>query len=575
MTIRKSSIKLIGCLALFFQLFAFAAEDANSLYQKGLALEREGKFYDALASFNRVITEFPTDSLAGNEQAVFHSKFVALGLALENDAIASAREIADDIKVLASSLEKKPSQLYSIGWLFEKNRIYSDALAFYQQIIADYPNSVQAGADCSGFQLKSVTLKMAIETGDIAAARQIADAIRSLPSSAAQKPVQLYAAGWLFEKEKLYPDALAFYQQVVSEYPDSKQAGADFSAFNLKSIACKQALENGDTAAARQIADQIRSLPSSSAQKPAQLYATGMLFETNKLYSDALAFYRQIITDYPNSVQAGADFSAYREKFNALRLALEDDDIASARQIAEAIRSLPSSAVQKPVQLYQTGREFEFKEFFKIGKERSLVDETLGIGDSFYNDIVENEEYAENEYFLLAQIQSDVLAVLKLINNGQIQPAELLTSQIKTKYAGNAKLARELLSIAEAYYLIGLNLNENAMFLKSIDLFENNIPAANDPLLTASIYYMLGLNYQQQNDYTKAADVFRKAYQVDSKFKHADYCLFAQGHCYEKLMEDGVVSQDEAKVVIRTVHAKLISEFPQSYYLVSAEDWPE
>ena len=54
MTIRKSSIKLIGCLALFFQYFTFAAEDANSLYQQGRALEREKKFDEAFTVYNQM-----------------------------------------------------------------------------------------------------------------------------------------------------------------------------------------------------------------------------------------------------------------------------------------------------------------------------------------------------------------------------------------------------------------------------------------------------------------------------------------------------------------------------------------
>ena len=86
-------------------------------------------------------------------------------------------------------------------------------------------------------------------------------------------------------------------------------------------------------------------------------------------------------------------------------------------------------------------------------------------------------------------------------------------------------------------------------------------------------YYHKGLSCQQLEKYEEAAQAFENACQADPYFTNIDYCLLAQGRCYEKLMKSGAASEAEAKSVITRIYSELVSKCPQSPYAVIAKSW--
>jgi outer membrane protein assembly factor BamD (BamD/ComL family) len=116
--------------------------------------------------------------------------------------------------------------------------------------------------------------------------------------------------------------------------------------------------------------------------------------------------------------------------------------------------------------------------------------------------------------------------------------------------------------------------NSGLFFEKSVELFENDIHGKNVAnSVEANAQYIIGLNYEKLGNYAKAAASFEKAYAANPKHECADYFLFAQGRCYEKLLKQGAVSAAEAKSIIMMQYSQLISKFPQSSYKSYAESW--
>ena len=573
------SIKTVFVLVTLFQYCALAADDANSLYQQGIALERQKQFSDAVAFYNRIITEFPNAPFAGPDKVGYRVKHIACKMALENGDIAAAKKIAEEIRVLPCSAERKPGQLYWTGRLFECKGLFADALTFYDQVMAKYPKALESGPDEAGFQVKHIACNMALENGNIAAAKKIAEEIRVLPCSAERKPTQLYWTGRLFECKGLVAYALTFYDQAMAEYPKALEPWPDKTGFRRKYIACKMALTNGDIAAAKKISEEIRVLPCSAERKPAQLYWTGRLFEDKGLFADALTFYDQVMAEYPKALESGPDEAGYRVKHITCKMALTNGNIAAAKKIAEEIRVLPCSAERKPAQLYWTGRLFECKAVLLMRSEgRDNAGELLDICESLYRKVVESGDSPANaKYFELAEMGCEAIKTQRFINAGDIAAARASVTQIKTKYSGREGLTGILLIIAEGYYGKGISGGGEEFFRQSAMLFEDILvgigTVRNERAgYTANACYMLGLNYQQLGEYLKAADAFQNAFQANPKHEYADYCLFATGHCYEKLLKQGAISQVDAKAAISAQYQRLKSEFPQSEYIPHLED---
>ena len=110
-----------------------------------------------------------------------------------------------------------------------------------------------------------------------------------------------------------------------------------------------------------------------------------------------------------------------------------------------------------------------------------------------------------------------------------------------------------------------------------MDILEKDLlPRTSDNLYYRSAgYYVIGLANNKLGEYVKAANAFKNSYQADANFQYADYCLFAQGYCYEKLLEQGAVPASEAKSIIMIQYYQLISEFPKSCYALYAQNWLE
>ncbi|MFA6426701.1 MAG: tetratricopeptide repeat protein [Phycisphaerae bacterium] len=562
MNLRTVSIKTVFVLAALFQycaLSAFGGIDPNE-YKSAYQLEVKGDFAKAKAIYERMIEQFPNDRLAGPDNAGFRIKLIALSQALSDNDIASARAIVEQTKSLASLPRHKPNQLFRMAQQFETKKLFADAVALYRQVIADYPDSPMAGPDNASFRVKYVACLLAKEKGDIAAVKTIAAEIKTLNASPQQKPGQLYSVGTLLESAGALQDALSAYRQVITEYPNSPAAGPDKAGFHIKYVAGFLAKKNGDTAAARTIAAEIKTLNASPQQKPGQLYSAGFLLESAGFLQDALSVYQDVISKYPDSPAAGPDKAGFHIKYVAGLLAKENGDIAAVKTIAAEIKTLNASPQQKPSQLYSAGKLFEIAGSWQDAR---LV----------YRQVI--TKYPDSPAAKKADIRNDCVVPLENICDGNLAVAISGTAAIKAKYAGSpAELTDMLFNIGETYYLEGQKNNQSEFFRQSAGLFENDVFSLTlNDTLKAAASYMLGLNYQQLGEYLKAADAFGKSYQADPKFEYADYCLFAVGRCYEKLLEQGSVSQTDAKAVIAAQYLQLISEYPQSKGAPYVREW--
>jgi TolA-binding protein len=134
--------------------------------------------------------------------------------------------------------------------------------------------------------------------------------------------------------------------------------------------------------------------------------------------------------------------------------------------------------------------------------------------------------------------------------------------------------------VAEAYYETGMRRSPseadlaNKFFAISAALMElhvfGKLPVSEN---AASAYYQAGLAYDRLGQYVKAAAAFRNACQADPTHLYADYSLFAQAGCYEKLLNEKQISETDAKSLMTTAYSQLLTKYPKSQYAAKANRW--
>ena len=395
---------------------------------------------------------------------------------------------------------------------------------------------------------------------------------------AAEDANSLYQQAYGLEREGKFADAMALYSRVCTEFAGDPFAGPDKAGYRVKYIACNRALKNGDMAAAKKIAEEIRVLPCSAEQKPYQLYWTGRLFEGKGLFADALAFYNQVMAEYPKALESGPDKAGFYVKYIACKMALKNGDIAAAKKIAEEIRVLPCSAEQKPSQLYETGRLFEEKAMLS-GEERDNAGELFDVCARLYREIVESEYASGNGgYSKLVEIDSKVIEIWRFISVGDIAAAETAIDKLRTDFSTHPKFSNFAILIAEKCTAEGLNIGVeqeagNKLFCISTALMEKDvlggISGKNNEgwayYNEAWVYYFVGQNYNMLTNYPKAVQYFARAMDINPNFNRAWQCLLTMGLCYEKMAKNGDMPKVDALDAAKKSYQMLLEKNP---------DWP-
>ncbi|MGI6123439.1 MAG: hypothetical protein ACOYIG_04495, partial [Acetivibrionales bacterium] len=143
-----------------------------------------------------------------------------------------------------------------------------------------------------------------------------------------------------------------------------------------------------------------------------------------------------------------------------------------------------------------------------------------------------------------------------------METADVIVGQ----FAGHANTVNSLFVIGEEFYFVGSESGDTTMYSHAINVIAKAIKIAGSSSAAAMPHYLAGLCYRSLDEYGKAADAFNLSYQANAQFQHADYCCFAIADSYERLAQDGVVSQTEAESVISDRFAQLVERYPNSKY---------
>lgn len=224
-----------------------SAEAAEAQYYLGLSEEAEGNLYEAYLSYQKVIDKYPfserIQEIIGREYKIAESfmageKRKALGVELpvENPAIEIFTKVVDNSTYgpLASAAQ------YKLGLVLKGMMRYYEAEEAFGKVISSYPDS--EWAEAARYQIASCRASLSRGSDyDQGATREAKEKFESFVrehpdatlSREAEKNIEQlrekeaqsnYDIARFYEKQKAYPAAAVYYNDVVNNYPESSWA---------------------------------------------------------------------------------------------------------------------------------------------------------------------------------------------------------------------------------------------------------------------------------------------------------------------------------------------------------------
>ncbi|MCK4423969.1 MAG: outer membrane protein assembly factor BamD [Candidatus Omnitrophica bacterium] len=230
--------------------YSRSVQASQSLYHAGECLEKLGSYYKAFEEYQRIIDEYPGSQIIGE---VLQRQFKIGGLLLEGKekkilgvqwsaflAGDRAREIYRQIIANAPYGDYADDAQFKLGFSFEHDRCYDEAVAEYKKLLKEYPESELADQANYRIGLCSYMYSLPSDYDDkatVEAKKNFESFVKRHPNSPLKAEVQknlkqlsekeackIFDTALFYEQQDKLEAALIYYQEVKDRYPGTKWA---------------------------------------------------------------------------------------------------------------------------------------------------------------------------------------------------------------------------------------------------------------------------------------------------------------------------------------------------------------
>jgi TolA-binding protein len=293
----KNLICLVLLVMCFWAVPACLADAVSELAQANSHMKTL-QYQQAAAEYKTITTNYP-----GSDYALKAQKNLAVTY-IRMQKLVEPQDAIDKLQTDFAGYPDLPAALYDIaGWykniLHEKRfRQYQKAKVIYQQIMANYPENelAQKSQGC----IHQLDVLMQIESGDISAAKQATERLKTDFAESPELPRLLWQIAQKYERLLNLDNANSLYLYVAQNYPD-QQLGRisqwDADKNNIISLFSQNQDSQAQTALDTLISDlqQNPSVPGGRILK--KIAHRGEVFGK---YSQAAAIYPLIGQLYPD-----------------------------------------------------------------------------------------------------------------------------------------------------------------------------------------------------------------------------------------------------------------------------------
>jgi TolA-binding protein len=365
---------------------------------------------------------------------------------------------------------------------------------------------------------------------------------------------QLYMTGNELEEQQNLGEAKTLYSRVIEEYPNSAfAAGANLHLLRADVIARMTA--NPQISVEEDI-NRAKSDFAGHPDMPWFLYGIANQYEQQKNNGEAKQIYQDILQEYSqSSVAAGA--ALHSSRYSALDFIEDGNDEAVQAEISRISSSFPH---HPDLAWFYLSIADQYEQMSKRQEAKGIYQQVLRrFTDAIF---LPGTTVGFVNY---AKLQVARLDICALIDNGDIDGADILLSEMKNDFASDPMLPDAIFRTAEVVYQRGLSedgLAGSTVIQRGREIVEKDVlEKTTDRNLTTVSYVILATTYFKHGDYEKAIQVYTDYYLFDPN--ELDKCLFAIALCQEK--------KGDSAEAIRNAYQIVIDNCPDSAFAVQAE----
>ena len=482
---------------------------------------------------------------------------------IESNDDAATEAAIEQMKLDFSGHPDLPWQLYEISRKYTQTGNMPALKSICQEIASQYPDSdasVYARSYVARFVIEDMILDGKPSEAEAAIAQLKSDFVNF-----SELPWRLYELSQKYIQIGNMPAFESICREIASQYPDSD--ASVYARSYMVRFAIEEMILDGKLSEAEAAIAQLRSDFANFLELPWRLYELSQKYIQTGDMTHFRSVCQQLVSEYPD---AAVSVSA---KTQLARYAIEDlidrgDTVAADAEILQ-MKSDFAGHPELPFRLWDVGSKYEILQYFS--KSKALYQEIL------------NDYPQEKTLNILCRAKLAAHDILDRLRNGDTAATDTAISQVKSQFKDPYEKTLTLFVIAENISVEVSRLGQEQDSIaaeclnRAMPIYENDVlntvlsDSNND--VKAGAYYMLGLGYQRLKEYSKALQAFSNSYQANPKFQYADYCLYAQGYCSERMMKEETMTPADAKTIITMQYQQLISEFPKSHYTKKAQVW--
>jgi TolA-binding protein len=575
-------------------------EKAREIFADAANAQNNGAFPLAIEQWNRLIKEYPTDSLVSSARHFLGICYLQQETPNYADAIAEFRIALKD-----TELKQREESLVNLGWSLYQQGMSDDnnpnkvALAESAKILAALIDKYPDGsfADKALFYAGEAESRLGNLERAIGFYNQLVQN-RSMESSTV-RPDALFGLGLSYDEQQQTKLAKESYDAFLAKYaghPMAKEVKLRNAEIALKNDQIEQAIE---------LLNQVVSAKdfAKSSNADYALYRYGFALAKSGRFKESADVYKRLTELFPksqfsqnSSLAAGQTLmrdKKYDEAYKAFEQLLEtkDDRAAEAAHWMCQITILqgkPSDAVSIARDALKWGSKSSSAVLLKMDLADGLSSTADGKAEakSLYEQIaVENPDdaiapratynaaFAALQLGAQAEAQSWSEAFAKRFPNdplasdvayiraeatmqlGQHESAATAFEQLITAEPSNPMRSSWELRLAAARYL-------SAQYDKAIKLTTKVLEDHQDPLMRAEAYFLQGSSLLKLEKFDEAIDALKKSNQANEKWAQADEVLVILAEA-----QNASGKKEDSK---RTLE-KILQSFPKSRFKPQVE----
>lgn len=369
----------------------------------------------------------------------------------------------------------------------------------------------------------------------------------------------LFNSASSFDKRKQRVDAKMLYSMVIQREGESKMGIK--AAIKMARVQALDYIDANQFDMADKTALAAFKKYQTSKDSEWGLFLIGCIYDDLNQKKRAIVYYKICSERFKDDV-FGIKSNIKCARIEAISGIEVNDTTAALIKLGAVVQSASKCPEDVKWCLYSVGCEMDHKGFY----EEAL---------KYYEQLIKlfpNDDFAKG-----ARIKTERIGIVKSIYEGEFEKIIAKIEVFKAVYSNDKDYADAMFAIAENLYIKGSQLDtdgaRNPYFTKSKEIIEQEVlNRFENKESKASAYYTIGLNYDGLLHYSEAAEAFSKTVEICSNHKFADYCIFKIAECYEKLIDNGLISEDEGKTLIKAQYNILISDFPKSDYTKFAKE---